>query len=164
VEKITTSWMTSSRSRNRTITTLGILLLIRTSTKLEQLSQALDQPQGRSWFLIPKSSGAVYWLPTAEHQTQASDHHTLIVRKQFRRNPETLGSRFICNRIRISDPGSEGRRRLGRRAPLQELAFAGFWNFDLVTGDELIVGQSCFASRRQVHFSWTVASLCPEHS
>jgi hypothetical protein len=81
-----------------------------------------------------------------------SDHHTLIVRKQFRRNPETLGSRFICNRIRISDPGSEGRRRLGRRAPLQELAFAGFWEFDLVTGDELIVGQSCFATRRQVHF------------
>jgi hypothetical protein len=32
-------------------------------------------------------------------------------------------------------------------------AFAGFWEFDLVTGDELIVGrQSGFASRRQVHF------------
>jgi hypothetical protein len=32
-------------------------------------------------------------------------------------------------------------------------AFAGFWKFDLVTGEELIVGrQSGFASRRQVHF------------
>ena len=32
-------------------------------------------------------------------------------------------------------------------------AFAGFWEFDLVTGDELIVGrQSGFASRSQVHF------------
>ena len=32
-------------------------------------------------------------------------------------------------------------------------AFAGFWEFGLVTGEELIVGrQSCFASRRQVHF------------
>ena len=32
-------------------------------------------------------------------------------------------------------------------------AFAGFWEFDLVTGDELIVGcQSGFAGRRQVHF------------
>jgi hypothetical protein len=32
-------------------------------------------------------------------------------------------------------------------------AFAGFWEFDLVAGDELIVGcQSCFASRRQIHF------------
>ena len=32
-------------------------------------------------------------------------------------------------------------------------AFAGFWEFDLVTGEELIVGcQSGFASRRQVHF------------
>src|SRR5216683_7035619 len=32
-------------------------------------------------------------------------------------------------------------------------AFAGFWEFELVTGDELIVGcQSCFAGRRQVHF------------
>jgi hypothetical protein len=32
-------------------------------------------------------------------------------------------------------------------------ALAGFWEFDLVTGDELVVGcQSCFASRRQVHF------------
>jgi len=32
-------------------------------------------------------------------------------------------------------------------------AFAGFWEFGLVTGDELIVGsQSCFAGRRQVHF------------
>ena len=32
-------------------------------------------------------------------------------------------------------------------------AFAGFWEFDLVTGDELIVGcQSGFASRRQIHF------------
>ncbi len=32
-------------------------------------------------------------------------------------------------------------------------AFAGFWEFGLVTGDELIVGrQSCFASRCQVHF------------
>src|ERR1700676_2838900 len=32
-------------------------------------------------------------------------------------------------------------------------ALAGFWEFDLVTGDELIVCcQSCFASRRQVHF------------
>src|SRR6476659_9809445 len=32
-------------------------------------------------------------------------------------------------------------------------ALAGFWEFDLVTGDELIVGcQSGFASRRQVHF------------
>src|ERR1700722_5165632 len=32
-------------------------------------------------------------------------------------------------------------------------AFAGFREFDLVTGDELIVGcQSGFASRRQIHF------------
>jgi len=32
-------------------------------------------------------------------------------------------------------------------------AFAGFWEFGLETGEELIVGrQSCFASRRQVHF------------
>jgi hypothetical protein len=32
-------------------------------------------------------------------------------------------------------------------------AFAGFWEFGLVTGEDLIVGrQSCFASRRQVHF------------
>src|SRR6516164_2907504 len=32
-------------------------------------------------------------------------------------------------------------------------AFAGFWEFGLVTGDELIVScQSCFAGRRQVHF------------
>src|ERR1700730_10673501 len=32
-------------------------------------------------------------------------------------------------------------------------AFAGFWEFDLVTGDELIVSrQNGFASRRQVHF------------
>src|SRR5260370_2519050 len=32
-------------------------------------------------------------------------------------------------------------------------AFAGFWEFALVTGDELVVGcQSCFAGRRQVHF------------
>src|SRR6516162_264000 len=32
-------------------------------------------------------------------------------------------------------------------------AFAGFWEFGLVTRDELIVGcQSCFAGRRQVHF------------
>ena len=32
-------------------------------------------------------------------------------------------------------------------------AFAGLWEFGLVTGDELIVGcQSCFAGRRQVHF------------
>ena len=32
-------------------------------------------------------------------------------------------------------------------------AFAGFWEFDLVTGEELIVGrQSGFASRRQIHF------------
>ena len=32
-------------------------------------------------------------------------------------------------------------------------ALAGFCGFDLVTGDELIVGcQSCFAGRRQVHF------------
>ena len=31
-------------------------------------------------------------------------------------------------------------------------ALAGFREFDLVTGDELIVScQSCFASRRQVH-------------
>jgi hypothetical protein len=31
--------------------------------------------------------------------------------------------------------------------------FAGLWKFDLVTGDELIVGrQSRFAGRRQVHF------------
>jgi hypothetical protein len=33
-------------------------------------------------------------------------------------------------------------------------AFAGFWEFGLLTGDELIVGcQSCFAGRRQVHFT-----------
>src|SRR5580704_15068362 len=32
-------------------------------------------------------------------------------------------------------------------------AFAGFWEFDLVTGNELIIGsQSGFAGRRQVHF------------
>ena len=32
-------------------------------------------------------------------------------------------------------------------------AFAGSWKFDLVTGDELILGcQSCFAGRGQVHF------------
>jgi hypothetical protein len=32
-------------------------------------------------------------------------------------------------------------------------AFAGFWELDLVTGDELIVGrQRCFAGRRQVDF------------
>src|ERR1700722_17433581 len=32
-------------------------------------------------------------------------------------------------------------------------AFAGFWEFDLVTRNELIKGcQSCFASRRQIHF------------
>src|SRR5215469_12794853 len=32
-------------------------------------------------------------------------------------------------------------------------AFAGFWEFGLVTGNELIVScQSCFARRRQVHF------------
>src|ERR1700761_2361054 len=32
-------------------------------------------------------------------------------------------------------------------------AFAGFWEFYLVTGDELIVGcQSGFAGRRQVYF------------
>jgi hypothetical protein len=32
-------------------------------------------------------------------------------------------------------------------------ALAGFWEFDLVTGDELVVGcQSCFAGRSQVHF------------
>src|ERR1700675_871891 len=32
-------------------------------------------------------------------------------------------------------------------------AFAGFWELDLVTGEKLIKGcQSCFASRRQVHF------------
>ena len=32
-------------------------------------------------------------------------------------------------------------------------AFAGFWEFDLVTGDELIVScQSGFASRSQIHF------------
>src|ERR1700759_1310543 len=32
-------------------------------------------------------------------------------------------------------------------------AFAGFWEFDLVTGDKLIVGcQSGFAGRRQGHF------------
>src|ERR1700730_18490569 len=32
-------------------------------------------------------------------------------------------------------------------------AFAGFWEFDLVTRDELIVSrQNGFASRRQVHF------------
>jgi hypothetical protein len=32
-------------------------------------------------------------------------------------------------------------------------ALAGFWEFDLVTGDELAVGcQSGFASRSQVHF------------
>jgi hypothetical protein len=32
-------------------------------------------------------------------------------------------------------------------------AFAGFWKFVLVTGDELIIGcQSRFAGRRQVHF------------
>src|ERR1700759_4363903 len=41
-------------------------------------------------------------------------------------------------------------------------AFAGFGEFALVTGDELIVGrQSGFASRRQV-FHGSVASLCPE--
>jgi hypothetical protein len=32
-------------------------------------------------------------------------------------------------------------------------ALAGFWEFDLVTGDKLVVDlQSCFARRRQVHF------------
>jgi hypothetical protein len=32
-------------------------------------------------------------------------------------------------------------------------AFTGFWEFDLVTGNKLIVGcQSCFAGRSQVHF------------
>jgi len=32
-------------------------------------------------------------------------------------------------------------------------SFAGFMEFGLVTGDELIVGcQSCFAGRRQIHF------------
>jgi hypothetical protein len=32
-------------------------------------------------------------------------------------------------------------------------AFAGFWELDLETGEELIKGcQSCFASRSQVHF------------
>ena len=32
-------------------------------------------------------------------------------------------------------------------------AFAGFWELDLVTGDELIVGcQRGFARRRQIHF------------
>jgi hypothetical protein len=32
-------------------------------------------------------------------------------------------------------------------------ALAGFWEFALVTGDELLVGrQSCFAGRSQVHF------------
>ena len=42
-------------------------------------------------------------------------------------------------------------------------AFAGFWKFDFVTGDELIVGcQSCFAGRRQVHFRGSVSLLCPE--
>ena len=44
-------------------------------------------------------------------------------------------------------------------------AFAGFWEFDLVTGEELIIGrQSGFASRRQVHFmdqllSWITLQL-----
>src|SRR5271157_6554487 len=42
-------------------------------------------------------------------------------------------------------------------------AFAGFWEFDLVTGEELLVGrQSGFASRRQVHFMDQLLSLCPE--
>src|SRR6478735_235042 len=31
-------------------------------------------------------------------------------------------------------------------------ALAGFWEFDLVTGDELLIGcQSCFAGRSQIH-------------
>ena len=39
-------------------------------------------------------------------------------------------------------------------------AFAGFWEFDSVTGDELIIGcQSCFAGRRQVHFMDQLLSL-----
>ena len=42
-------------------------------------------------------------------------------------------------------------------------AFAGFWEFALVTGDELIVGrQSGFAGRRQVHFMDQLLCFCPE--
>jgi hypothetical protein len=41
--------------------------------------------------------------------------------------------------------------RLG--GPVSPEAFAGFWEFDLVTGNELIIGsQSGFVGRRQVHF------------
>src|SRR5580692_7587640 len=42
-------------------------------------------------------------------------------------------------------------------------ALAGFWEFDLVTGDELVIDcQSCFAGSAPGTFHGSVASLCPE--
>src|SRR6476660_3765203 len=87
VKKIATSSITSSRSRIRTITKMGVLsrLLIRISAKLEQWTQALNPSQGRSWLSIRRSLGVLNWLSTVADQTD------LLCNEQFRRNPESFG-------------------------------------------------------------------------
>jgi hypothetical protein len=66
--------------------------------------------------------------------------------------PRRLPTRILAARVRCSTGHKLDRRHQSGEVPGPK-ALPGFWEFDLVTGDELVVGcQSCFAGRSQVHF------------